>query len=447
MRIIKHTFILTIFILLTVFLLTCNSSTTKITVAKSEVQSCANDSANKYVVYVPSHSEDCKAMPLIIILDPHGSGSFAMNHFLYAAEKYQCILAASNLVKNNFEGFVPTIKALISDIGNKYSIAQNIYIAGFSGGARMALIYAQNHKIEGVLACGALSSPDQLSAINAPIYALTGMADFNFPEIARYIFDEANKPLNLRLEIAGEMHEWPDSVNIYRAIGSLILSANQPATGCFQKKMVLKEFASTNNKLIDSLYKNNLLINARLVCENMLKIPNLTEKKKFSSFLANINKDPRLQSELTQLKRSLDFEFKVRDAYYTAFNSKDSEWWKNEIGSLNKKIASTTDIYMKYAYRRIKAFLGIVCYSVTNNSLRTDNLATAAKTLQIYKLIEPDNPDMLYFSSLYALKTGNKKVIKEYLQQAVKNGFEDMELIRKEFPEEYAREILERKNQ
>ncbi len=432
---------LIIYFLLPGILITCNSSSLNKTGALLEVQSCLNDPSNKYVTYIPSHSEECKAMPLIIILDPHGAGSFAIKHFLYTSENYQCMLAASNLVKNNFEGFMPAIESLIADVRKKYPVGPEVFIAGFSGGARMALTYAQNHKVDGVMASGALSTPEQIASIHATIFASAGLADFNFPEVATYIFDETHKPSNLRLEIVGDIHEWPDSMNIYRAMGSVIFSDNRMENNCFQKKIAIKTFAASNKALVDSLYKSNLLINTRLVCENLLVIPNLPEKKFFEEMLESVNKDTKLQSELIRLRKSLEFEYKVREAYYSAFNSQDSTWWKNEIEALNYKISNADDVYMKYAYRRIKAFLGIVCYSVTNNALRTDNLVTVAKTLEIYKLVEPNNPDMYYFSSLYALKCGNKKVIRNYLQLAVKNGFEDLELIRKEFPSEYTKEI------
>ena len=89
---------------------------------------------------------------------------------------------------------------------------------------------------------------------------------------------------------------------------------------------------------------------------------------------------------------------------------------------------------MQFALKRIKAFLGIICYTLTNNALRTNDLNTASKTLEIYKLVEPANPDMSYFFALYYLKTGKIDLISEYLKGALENGFSDTIQMKKELP-------------
>ena len=52
---------------------------------------------------------------------------------------------------------------------------------------RQALGYALTHKLSGLILCGALASADQINAITCPVFAISGMDDFNFMETAQYL--------------------------------------------------------------------------------------------------------------------------------------------------------------------------------------------------------------------------------------------------------------------
>ncbi|HJX70880.1 MAG TPA: hypothetical protein VJ346_02980, partial [Bacteroidales bacterium] len=149
-----------------------------------------------------------------------------------------------------------------------------------------------------------------------------------------------------------------------------------------------------------------------------------------------------LNDEISQLRKSLQFEYKVREAYYNALTSKETDWWNREMNELNSRIEASKDMNMNFALKRIKAFLGIICYSVTNNALRTNDLNNAGKTLEIYKMVEPRNPDMFYFFALYSLRTGNEELVSGYIRDALENGFTDTMQIKKEFPVTFWKNIL-----
>ena len=395
---------------------------------------CKKDDNHTYSVYIPSHTSECELMPLVIIIDPHGSGGYAIRHFMDAAESYKFILGASNLVRNNYSGYTRAIELLIEDMKDKYPIDDEIYLAGFSGGARMVLSFARDHQLNGVLACGALAPKDHLDAINTSIYALSGRADFNFPEVADFIINETDKPSNLKIQLAGELHQWPSPKDISQALGWLYLSDMPADTKCISKSAILKDYAATVKKLVDSLLRNDQYIQIKMLCHNMLGIKDLPERHYFIETAESVDNDPALLAEISQLRKSLQFEYRIRKAYYNAFGSKDIVWWTREINDLNTRIEDSKDLTMQFALKRIKAFLGIVCYSLTNNALGTNDLNTAAKTLEIYKLVEPANPEMFHFFALYHLKTGKENLIADYIKAALESGFSDTILIKKEFP-------------
>lgn len=399
-----------------------------------KTDTCNADYNHTYAVYIPAHTPECDMMPLVIVIDPHGSGSYAISHFIEAAESYKFILGASNLIKNNYSGYGNAIEVLMRDIKDKYPVNDKIYLAGFSGGARMALSFALDHQLNGVLACGALAPKDQLEAINTSIYALSGRADFNFPEVANFILDETDKPSNLKIQLTSEMHQWPSPKDISQALGWCYLSSMPADKKCISHSALLKDYAATGKKLVDSLLQSKQYIQLKMFCYNMLEIKDLPERHFFKETAESADNDPALLAELSQLRKSLQFEYKIREAYYSAFGSKDIIWWTREINYLNTRTKDSSDMAMQFALKRIKAFLGIICYTLTNNALRTNDLNTASKTLGIYKLVEPANPDMYYFFALYYLKAGKVNLVSDCLKGALENGFSDTIQMKKEFP-------------
>ena len=381
-------------------------------------------------------------MPLVIIIDPHGSGGYAISHFIEAAESYKFILGASNLVRNNFSGYIHAIEVLIEDMKNQYPIDNKIYLAGFSGGARMVLSFARGHQTNGILACGALAEKDQLAALKTNVYALSGRADFNFPEVANFILNESEKPLNLKIQLTSELHQWPSSEDISQALGWLYLSDMPADSKCISQSAILKDYAAKGKKLIDSLLGKDQYIQIKMLCQNMIGIRNLPERHFFKETAVSVDNEPALLTEMSQLRKSLQFEYRIREAYYNAFGSKDIVWWTREINDLNTRIEDSKDLTMQFALKRIKAFLGIICYSLTNNALRTNDLKNVAKILEIYQLVEPANPDMFYFQALYYLKTGKENLISESIRDALENGFSDTIQLKKEFPAAVWKNIL-----
>ncbi len=407
-----------------------------------KADTCREDESHTYIVYVPAHSSECDLMPLVIIIDPHGSGAYAISHFIQAAETYKCILGASDLVRNNYAGYNMAIESLINDMQYKYPVGNKIYLAGFSGGARMVLSFAQHHRTNGVLACGALAAKEQINAIKSNIYALSGRADFNFPEVADFILNEPEKPPNLKIQLTGEMHQWPSPEDLSHALGWLYLNDRPSDTRCIRQSVILREFAGKGKELADSFLRNDQYIQTKMICQNMLEIKDLPDRRIFEEMIETAGNNPALFEEISQLRKSLQFEYRIREAYYSAIGSKDMVWWNREINDLNSRLEAGKDLTMHFALMRIKAFLGIVCYSLANNALRTDDLNTAAKILEIYQLVEPANPDMFYFFALYYLNTGDKGLVSESIRNALENGFSDTVKIKREFPVDVWKTIL-----
>ncbi len=135
-----------------------------------KTDSCKLDPKNTYEVYIPKRSASVEKLPLLVIIDAHGSGKFALDKFKQGANQYPAILVSSNLVKNGFEGFEGAIRTLIEDVRQKYPAGETVFMTGFSGGARMALGYGLVHQLSGLILCGALANAGQINALRCPVF-------------------------------------------------------------------------------------------------------------------------------------------------------------------------------------------------------------------------------------------------------------------------------------
>ncbi len=392
---------------------------------------CNKNSNHSYELYIPSNAKDCSQLPLLVILDPHGHGKSAIENFIPAAERYKCMLVASNLVKNNSPDYQTEIDILIKDVRIKYPSNNIVYIAGFSGGARMALSFAQYHDVDGIIACGALVSANQIESINTTVFALTGMQDFNFIETAQYFFRSENTPENLRIELTDEMHEWPSEHELSNSIAYLILAENTKKIKCLDIGKTREQFGDSQKSRIDTLKKAGNYLSASLIAQNMIHLNDGESANQFQSIRNSLVYSEELNDELGRLRESIRFELTVRDTYLKALLSEDYAWWINEISSLNKKIRQDTDHYRNLAYKRIKAFLGIMCYTLTNKALQSGDTKSTGRLLSVYALVEPDNPDMFFFYAVYSKQTGRTEEVKIFLQKAIDAGFSDQLLLEK----------------
>jgi len=402
--------------------------------AVTKTESCKLDPKNTYEVYIPGRKNTSERLPLLIILDSHGSGNFALGKFKQAANEYPVVLIASNLVKNGFDGYEGAIRTLIEDVRQKYPIGKMVFMAGFSGGARMAMEFALTHHQNGLILCGALANPDQIKTLQCPVISISGMDDFNFIETAQYLFQEQSTPVNLKIELTNASHSWPESTMLANAFGFLRLSCQAADIPAIPKSQ-LKMYCQNQQSRIDSLKQKGDFLKAVLVARNMSSTAPFNSEPAFATTFNLLKTNPEYISQLNRLGKCLNFEISVRQSYLDAFRTKDSLWWKNEIRTSEEKIKMEQDSYTKDTYRRIKGFWGIASYSLCKQAITEQNAEALNKILAVYRMLEPENPDMYYFSAFPSLWKGNNEAALLMLKRAVKAGFSDRSQLKNDFPE------------
>jgi len=402
--------------------------------AVEKTDSCNTDSKNTYEVYIPKRNSSGQKLPLLVIIDSHGSGKFALDKFKQGANLYPVVLIASDLIKNGYEDSDGAIKTLIEDVLRKYPVGETVFITGFSGGARMALGYALTHQVNGLILCGALANADQINQLHCQVISISGMDDFNFMETAQYLFQDQSTPANLKIELTNASHGWPDSLMLANALGFLRLSVHAADIPTLPESQ-LKLYCQNQQTRINSLKQQGDYLKAELVARNMALTEPFSNDKSFTSTYNSLKTNPESVSQLNRLGKCLEIETGERQPYIDAFQTKDILWWKNEIRTNDEKIKTEKDSYTRDMYRRIKGFWGIATYSLCKQAIKGQNAEMLNKLLSIYRMLEPENPDMFYFSSFPSYWKGNNEATIGMLKKAIKEGFSDMGQLKSDFPE------------
>ncbi|WP_340111924.1 hypothetical protein [Maribellus mangrovi] len=426
----RYFFVVLVFVLL-YGLQSCNQAgkPEKLVPVIIKTDSCQQDPKHTYEVFVPQRKNTVEKLPVVILLDAHGGGKLALNRFKAGAEQYPVILAASNLVKNAYANYPTAIQTLLEEVRQKYPTDQTVFISGFSGAARMALGYASSHPVNGLIMCGALSGADQIRALSCPVISISGMDDFNFVETAQYLFQEQTIPGNLKIELTNASHSWPDSSMLADALGFLYLSENPSAD-----KSLIKAYCNNQHERIDKLKQQGDFLKATLLAWNMSSTAPFNTDKDFAAEFFNLKTGDDYKSQVKKLEKCLKFEMSVRQPYLEALTTKDSLWWQNEINSINKKLSTEQDSFNVDMYRRIKAFWGIACYSLGNQAIAKKESAKLENILAAYKILEPENPETLFFSAFLLYWKGDQEETISTLKKAREAGFSETDRLKSAFP-------------
>jgi hypothetical protein len=369
------------------------------TVVTNRSETCRSNPKHTYQVFVPSVDTSFKQLPLLVSIDPHGDGKLAVAGFKEAAQKYQVVVVGSNLIKNNDANYIQELEELIADVKSRYPIGNILFVGGFSGGARMAIGYATTHKVNGVIAYGALAPAKQIAALSCRVISVIGLDDFNFIEVAQLVIDPQQMPSNLFLETTEATHEWPQESVMQQTLGFLLLSTMPPGTPA-EKRKIVQEFTAEQRKRIDNLTKAGKNIQAALITRNMFGNPYFEREGSFLNLFDQLSNDSVYQQQVDKLSQSIQFETNIRNDLYSALVEKDSVWWRQDVDMLNSKINTEKDEFMQLAYKRIKGFLGILCYSMCERFSEEKNSINLEKVLMVYRLTEPKNPDVKKFTKL-----------------------------------------------
>lgn len=400
-----------------------------------QVAQCDNDTINKYHISAPKDLAKTEKIPLLIVIDAHGDGKMAVEKFLPAIEYFPCIVVGSDLIENNFPGFESAIRELIFDVTKKYPVDENeIVLAGFSGGARMAYSFSLRHPLKGLLMCAAGPGKE---LPNCAVYAISGMGDFNFAEnfIPPSIAALSDEKFNA--DYFHGNHEWPQPEQLEDGLLFLLSAKNE-------QFITLKNNRSSELlEIADSLTKQG---NEWMAWTSLVKATKLAENKKTKRKTieqANLLLENKtFLSTVETLEKDLSTEAALQKAYSQRSMTENFAWWKKELTTIKRNLEKYKNGMQADHYLRIKGFIGILLYSRINNMIYNypDNPQLTI-LLEVYHFAEPENSYTFYFTALHAYKQGDNKSCIENLNRSLKLGFTDTVKLKKDFPENIVEQV------
>ncbi len=336
-------------------------------------------------------SEDTANKNLIVFIDPHGDGRFIYDKIKPVSESLNSGIICLKNVENNIQNY----SELINKDIEKYEKQTNreiehLYIVGFSGGARMAFQFANKNNVSGIVMCGAGIGNMINNKLNFPITFISGTADFNFNEQYYSPFSEAAKNRNiLGLNFKGK-HEWPNNELLVLSIKFLQSKQTSDVS-----KIV--DYSNMMNDYNEYLNHNEQYMAFKQI-ETINKIFDTEQtNKEFNSFISSAI----FKNYITEFEISLQIEFDRNNGLASALPSQTWDWWNTKIDEIEKTIETSTDKLERESYKRTKAYLGIIMYSMVNNEINKPNSSQIEKYLKIYEKLEPNNEDMKKFKDLY----------------------------------------------
>lgn len=398
-----------------------------------------SDAINEsYSLYLPTTFNKDSLSPILFIFDPSGSGKTAINVFKETSEKFGLILIASNDAKNgpydkNFE----IANRLFESVFSTFKVNdKEKYLAGFSGGSRMAsAIACLTNSFYGVIGCGASFeskikdfTPNHTS--NFKYVGVVGDEDMNYQEMynAKFYLDK-HEIDNTLITFSGG-HQWPSSKEIDRAFIWFKINRIVDDSSLFEMDFVLKTYKDAI-KRINTEIKNNNLVEAIFQLKQVNKIySKIINTDSLNTKIKNIEKTSDYEEQNIKVKYIVEIENTLVESFINKFNIEvllaDSEdnfrWWTDELKKLDEKYLNNSNTLFNKMAKRIRYRLYALAietsfsYSLINDKKRAlycDKLLVIQFPKKAYpyfriakRYAELKNHKLMYYNLEKALELG-----------------------------------------
>jgi predicted esterase len=410
---------------------------------------CKADTTQSYEVYLPVTYQAGHKLPVLYIFDPHGDGRLGVEHFKEASEYYGYILVGSDNSRNGLATLDHTLEALIADVSSEFTIEGNRqYAAGFSGGGRVASYLAsKSGKIKGIITCGAGMSGfnPQTAGAKFDIYAIAGREDFNYDEVMALTQQLANTDWRGVSMAFDGPHAWPPVTVLTHAV--LWFELNAMKDDLVPKdEQLITEVSDSFILKVGQFLTAGQFIKAADECRSGIGYLNgLLSTKKLEKKLREIQMQDGYTAEVRNAQQLSSMEQQLKEGYLQSFTTRDLTWWKNELNELTERTSNGKDLASRQMFKRMKAFLGIVCYSYTAKAIAENNDEMTNKCIGIYQTVEPQNPDCFFYKAEILDKKGKHKEAADTLKKAITLGFKDIGKAKETISDEALRMALDQK--
>ena len=405
---------------------------------------CRQNSVQSYALYLPSNYTPARKWPILYALDAGARGVLPVQRFRAAAEEYGFIVAGSNNSRNGPLQIVQdAVNAMIADTESRFSLdLDRVYLAGFSGGARAAIMVgsALKGKVAGVIACGAGFPPSLPPTDSTPfdLFIAVGDEDFYFPELRALDRSLDGLGVGHTFESFAGGHEWPPEMVCTHALEWIELRAMRSQRRSMDASLVERICAKTIEEAAalereQKSYEAYELYSAardrfaglRNVSAFESKVKQLEQSRAVRTALAREREaEARQRNTDAELSRLIDDVMGDRDRPFAMLKLRsgfdelrnDASQKKNEVDRL--------------AALRVLTRLRILLNEEVALDFERRDYTAAALRLGLMSLIRPDNPQIYFHLARACCLAGKKKEALAAIRNAILKGYKDVEALK-----------------
>ena len=382
-------------------------------------------SNSSYSLYIPKNFSGTEKYPVIIFIDPHAKGNYPLGKYKGLAEKFQFMMIGCNDSKNGM--MIDQSMKFISDLLNEATNilpgkTNEISLAGFSGGAKVALVGGNTiNGFSNIIYCGAALSPGSIK-MNVPLLAFAGSHDMNYSDVRNFNQSLENQNVSHSFREWNGKHEWPDSSTFVHAFyWNLFTSMRKKAIE--KNKIVINDF----KKIIESeiIAEKNPLRKSLLLSEEIEMLKDLEAVDAYTNKYKSLINSGTYKDAKQNQDRMLAFEDQRKSEFAGAFENREISWWNNEIQLLNRDKNNESN-------QRLLGYISLVAWSYSSKAVTMNNSAFARKALQVYKLADPENSEQPFLAACLYSKNGMQDSAIYFLKESIELGLDDRTKIENE---------------
>lgn len=371
--------------------------------------------------YLPTSYSPGQKWPVVIFFDSHARGKDPVRQYSPLAEHYGLILIGSNASKNGQQPqqSLQIYDGLLAELGEQFSYdAGRVILSGFSGGARVAAMVAQNRpNIAGVIGCSAGFQPRQGDAF--PYYATMGREDFNYQEIRglEAALDQGSQPHFVDFWDGG--HEWPPVEVMDRAMEFALIRASKPGTPGLDS---LVEHAQTHLAEAKAAARSSTMALWRVHRRFAAMLEGHADVAPLKAEAERLQGSPAWTKEFQVEEQWAKAEDDMRQRYVPMIGTATGDQWRQiaiELRSTGGPLAQ------RQCNLRVANFLSLNFYFQLDGALKAGSLPQAEFYQQIYALIDPPNPEHAYLLAVIRQRQGRHEEVMPALLEAQRLGFKD----------------------
>jgi hypothetical protein len=361
----------------------------------------ANAVHESYAVYLPKQYDRKVPSAIVFIFDPRGRGIAGIEPFILAAETYNYILVCSNNSKNGPIDLNLEISSRFFDsVSTEFNLnPAQLYIAGFSGGARLASSIAVTSDVfQGVIACGAsFNGMDRFSLqeSNFSYVGVVGDVDMNYQEMIENADWLDKMKIKNTLFVNHQVHNWPSQKQMLRVFDWLEVKAFEKNIRKSNENTIKRSY-DENLKIADSLKRNNELMLAVMEYERCNAIYDTKENNEIKATVATIKQSKAYKNQIAKSDEIAVLENEITNEVTTQFEKElnvsksenDFKFWKTLLKNLKDKKAKSNDTATKNMVDRLQYMMKGLVYETVQYSKNNNHNDKLNYCLELEKVIQ-----------------------------------------------------------